>query len=142
MTTITTDMLRYIAHTLGTTPEYMINVIMRSCLDVTIDDTPVDDTEKDTEEQEAAMQDDLVERVARAMAAAAGLDWDGKAKNTEYANHGYWLPVARAAIAAAREIDAEALRGAFDTGQIVGSVTEAADWLQQRANDVKGCGNG
>lgn len=55
------------------------------------------------------MQDD-VERVARAIASAAGLDWDGKAKNTEYANHGYWLPLARAAMAATREIDAEALR--------------------------------
>ncbi len=40
---------------------------------------------------------DDVERVALAMAASQGLDWDGKAKGSEYANHGYWLPLARAA---------------------------------------------
>lgn len=43
---------------------------------------------------------DTIEAVARSMAEAKGLDWDGKAKGTEYANHGYWLPLAQAAIAA------------------------------------------
>ena len=36
------------------------------------------------------------EELARAMAAAHGLDWDGKYKATEYANHGYWLKSAEA----------------------------------------------
>ena len=40
------------------------------------------------------------EKVARAMANVHGLDWDGKAKGTEYANHGYWLPLADAALSA------------------------------------------
>jgi hypothetical protein len=43
-------MLRYIAHTLGTSPE-RLEALIEVEFDVTIDDTPVDDTEKDTEEQ-------------------------------------------------------------------------------------------
>ncbi len=80
------------------------------------------------------MQGD-VERVARAMAAAKGLDWDGKAKATEYANHGYWLPIARAALAATREIDAEAMSNTLLPA--TWNRHDCADWLQQRANDVK-----
>ena len=37
-----------------------------------------------------------IEEIARAMAAAHGLDWDGKYKATEYANHGWWLKCAEA----------------------------------------------
>lgn len=43
---------------------------------------------------------DTIETVARAMADRLDLDWDGKAKGTEYANHGYWLPLSQAAITA------------------------------------------
>jgi hypothetical protein len=54
MTTITTDMLRYIAHTLGASVDYTRQVLS-SEFDTEFDDTPVDDTEKDTEEQTTAM---------------------------------------------------------------------------------------
>lgn len=67
MTTITTDMLKFMAHTLGKSVGYTQMVFMDE-FDVTIDDAPVDDTEKDTEEQEAADQDDLEQRVALAIA--------------------------------------------------------------------------
>jgi len=45
MTTITTDMLRYIAHTLGTTPE-RLQALICNLFGVTIDDTPADETEQ------------------------------------------------------------------------------------------------
>ena len=62
MTTITTAKAREIAHYMNTTVhDIRALAISRG---VTIDDTPVDDTETDAEEQEAAMQDDLEERVA------------------------------------------------------------------------------
>jgi len=48
-----------------------------------------------------SVTDEMVERAARAMAANRGLDWDRKNNGTEYANHGYWLPCARAALEAA-----------------------------------------
>jgi len=46
-----------------------------------------------------------VEAVARAAVASFGLDWDHrdqsyKHQSTEYARHGYWLPIAQAAITA------------------------------------------
>jgi hypothetical protein len=54
---------------------------------------------------------DIIERAARAMAASRGYDWDGKDKGKEYANHGYWLECARAAIEALREPDEKMLEG-------------------------------
>ena len=51
--------------------------------------------------------------------------------------------IARAAMAATREIDAEAIDqkdwGTLDDN---GTAAEVADWLQQRADDVKERGNG
>lgn len=52
---------------------------------------------------------------------------------------------ARAAMAATREIDAEALRGnrPVANDDIASAIREGiADWLQQRANDVKETGRG
>jgi hypothetical protein len=57
MTTITTAKLRYIAHTLGTTPERLQPVI-RARFCATIDDTPAD-----TEEQTMAMTTIMQEQV-------------------------------------------------------------------------------
>jgi enhancing lycopene biosynthesis protein 2 len=50
MTTITTDMLRYIAHTLGVDKNDLLRILQRE-YGTRIDDTPADDTETDTEEQ-------------------------------------------------------------------------------------------
>jgi hypothetical protein len=73
------------------------------------------------------MQDD-VERVARAIFESDGQSWSevGTAKS-------WYLDAARAAMAATREIDAEALRK-----PAIGFVDhlDVADWLQQRAKDV------
>lgn len=86
------------------------------------------------------MTRDNVERVARLMAASKGLDWDGKAKGTEYANHGYWMPIACTAMVATMELAAEDLRAeaedypSTDYGRWM---QHAADWLLSRANELK-----
>ena len=99
------------------------------------------------------MQDDAaIAKVARAIMLARGgcnvTDW----------NERTWHPaiqqvwdMARAAMAATREIDAEAVRKLAATSPYVADCDNdrrtkllniTADWLQQRANDVKGSGNG
>lgn len=80
------------------------------------------------------MQDD-VERVARAINAANGCP-DYMWKD--------WVVDARAAMAATLELAAEAAREC--AAESAGSgyahhMDSAADWLQQRANDVKEAGN-
>lgn len=56
--------------------------------------------------------------------------------------------IARAAMAATREIDAEALRDEAQVWETMGGSLQAnrfdrvADWLQQRANEVKEPSNG
>jgi hypothetical protein len=91
---------------------------------------------------------DDVERVARAIMLARGgcnvTDWNERTWNP--AIQQVW-DMARAAMAATREIDAEAVEwlawqpndsGGFDAywaGRFIG-------WLQQRATQVKGSGNG
>ena len=87
------------------------------------------------------MQDDLVERVARAICAAsfhpddAAISWQ---KAGEWGDHDKWMKQARAAMAATREIDAEALRA--EHARLIELNTDyVADWLQQRAKEV---GNG
>ena len=81
------------------------------------------------------MQDD-VERVARLIAemrqTEIGADWGNFDDYTEEGRQ-YSLNEARAAMAATREIDAEAAA----TLPSWMNVDEFADWLQQRANDVK-----
>ena len=77
MTTITTNMLRFIARTLGTTPDDLL-VLVSSNYGVTIDDTPIDDTEKDTEER---VMDDLEQRVATEAERAAREHWLTKPGN-------------------------------------------------------------
>ena len=67
-------------------------------------------------------------------------------------NERHWNPavmeawnMARAAMAATREIDAEALREHGNTylfAEIGFMSHDIADWLQQRANDVKETGRG
>lgn len=85
--------------------------------------------------QEAAMQDDDVQRVAQLL---MDMDSDGCGYEEK----------ARAAMAATREIDAEALRDEAQNWESMGGSLQAnrfdrvADWLQQRANDVKGSSNG
>jgi hypothetical protein len=74
MTTITTAKAREIAHYMNTTVhDIRALAISRG---VTIDDTPVNDTETDADEQEAAMQDDLEQRVA---ALLRGMRWSADA---------------------------------------------------------------
>ena len=89
------------------------------------------------------MQDD-VERVARAM---CRLEYRriARGKRLETVVAAGWpryADNARAAMAATREIDAEALRAEFDPDTVATDGGEIADWLQQRANDVKDVGNG
>jgi hypothetical protein len=85
--------------------------------------------------QEAAMQDDDVERVAQLL-----MDMDGNGCGYE--------EKARAAMAATLELTAEALRDEAQEWENMGGSLQAnrhdraADWLQQRANDVKGSSNG
>lgn len=90
------------------------------------------------------MQDD-VERVARALCRQAiGYceRWDlDKRVDDEW---GCWIPQARAAMAATLELAAEDLRG-LCLGETLPPRRERemfADWLQQRANEVKEAGNG
>lgn len=95
MTTITTAKAREIAHYMNmTVHDIRALAISRG---VTIDDTPVDDTETDAEEQEAAGQDDVVEKVARAIADAdrafRGLE---PMQDSEWRN--YWSPGGPAAL--------------------------------------------
>jgi hypothetical protein len=87
------------------------------------------------------MQDDDVERVARALCALrvsqTSDDW------LRYRQENSWIlfvDEARAAMVATLELAAEALRVAGD--DVAWSRMRAADWLQQRANDVKEPGNG
>jgi hypothetical protein len=86
------------------------------------------------------MQDE-VERVARALCRQAiGYceRWDlDKRVDDEW---GCWIPQARAAMAATREIDAEAMSNTLLPA--TWNRHDCADWLQQRANDVKEAGNG
>lgn len=80
------------------------------------------------------MQDD-VQRVAQLL-----MDMDGNGCGYE--------EKARAAMAATREIDAEALRAEAQAWENMGGSLQAnrfdrvADWLQQRATDVKDAANG
>lgn len=85
---------------------------------------------------------DDVERVARAICAAsfhpddAAISWQ---KAGEWGDHDKWMKQARAAMAATREIDAEAMR--TDATSHSFSLAKAArkwaaNWLQQRAKDV------
>lgn len=99
------------------------------------------------------MQDD-VERVARLIAemrqTEIGADWGNFDDYTEEGRQ-YALNEARAAMAATREIDAEALRNVAEEWPYLSAqenkrretmLSIAADWLQQRADDVKKSGNG
>ena len=85
-----------------------------------------------TTTQEAAMQDDVI-KVAQLL-----MDMDGNGCGYE--------DQARAAMAATREIDAEALRAEAQNWELMGGSLQAnrfdraADWLQQRANDVRAIG--
>jgi hypothetical protein len=83
------------------------------------------------------MQDDVI-KVARALCALkvsrTSNDWQ------RYRQEDSWMlfmDEARAAMAATRETDAEALRTAYAPGMRI-RPADAADWLQQRANDVEG----
>lgn len=145
MTTITTDMLRYIADTLGQRPEYALQVFI-SNFDMSIDDTPADTDE--TEAQEAAMQDDVT-KVARAIFERDGKSWSDVEAAWPYSELAvvfpWYLDAARAAMAATLELTAEAAREC--AAESAGSgyahhMDSAADWLQQRANDVKEARNG
>jgi hypothetical protein len=88
------------------------------------------------------MRDD-VERVARAIAKACGLDPDGASPKAAKAGHSipewmFFTPAARAAMAATLELTAEAMRAAYAPGMRI-RPADAADWLQQRAKEL---GNG
>ena len=85
------------------------------------------------------MQDDDVERVARALCRLNGLCvgfCHTERCPTAIRQYG---EQARAAMAATREIDAEAILVSNDD---IAGVNTASRWLQQRANDVKETGNG
>ena len=81
--------------------------------------------------QEAAMQDDDVKRVAQLL-----MDMDGNGCGYE--------DQARAAMAATLELTVEALRDEAQNWENMGGSLQAnrfdrvADWLQQRANAVRG----
>lgn len=83
-----------------------------------------------------------IDKVAAACMRAAMPDADDWERQPETARE-MWRGSARAAMVATREIDAEGLRmipvHTHDAGL---AVKEAADWLQQRANDVKEMGRG
>jgi hypothetical protein len=92
--------------------------------------------------QEAAMQDDVI-KVREAMAAVFR-DADGADKLMDVRDR-----LARAAMATTREIDAEALRELANSRPYVSenenmrreeSINITADWLQQRAKDVRAIG--
>lgn len=91
------------------------------------------------------MQDD-VERVARAIFERDGKSWSDVEAAWPYSELAvvfpWYLDAARAAMVATREIDVEALHLALQSGEVGGRSYETADWLQQRANDVKEAGNG
>lgn len=92
-----------------------------------------------------------VERVARLIAemrqTEIGADWGNFDDYTEEGRQ-YALNEARAAMAATLELTAEALRGEAQEWENMGGSLQAnkydrvADWLQQRANDVKETGRG
>ena len=80
------------------------------------------------------MQDDDVKRVARAM--------------RDYARSNDYDDLARAAMTATLELAAEALRARLRKAKTTQEhytaaiIAPTADWLQQRANEVKEAGNG
>lgn len=84
-----------------------------------------------------------VERVARLIAemrqTEIGADWGNFDDYTEEGRQ-YALNEARAAMAVTREIDAEAIKG--DYMLTFPMRVYLADWLQERANDVKETGRG
>jgi hypothetical protein len=123
MTTITTAKAREIAHYMNTTVhDIRALAISRG---VTIDDTPVDDTETDAEEQEAAMQDDLEQRVARAIYAELGVQDSGEAWELPDSLKAPWLDQGETDMAAiARAITPMVLEEAAKVAD-----NEAAAWV-------------
>lgn len=139
MTTITTAKLREMAHTLGTTPA-AAQIVFRANFGTRIDDTPADTDE--TEAQEAAMQDDVIKVAALVQDAIEGArqDWhnDPEVRGERTLDEHCAYLAARAAMAATREIDAEAMSNTLLPA--TWNRHDCADWLQQRANDVRAMG--